>query len=106
MPRKVLKRRHIVPTVAELKLISEDEVPLKSRAGIGERWIKLAKEIPKGQALSGTEREFGARADSVKATFDRLKKAGLLSDDYHVTQRMRNDTVTIYIIHSAKTTEE
>lgn len=105
MPKKALKRRHPVPTLAELKLISEDEVPGKLR-GIGERWINLAKGIPKGQALSGTEKEFGARADSVKATFDRLKKAGLLSNDYHVTQRTRNDTVTIYIVHSAKTTEE
>lgn len=64
----------------------------------------MAKGIPKGQAPSGTEREFGARADSAKATFDRLKKAGLPSNDYHVTRCKRNDTVTIYIIHSAKTT--
>jgi hypothetical protein len=105
MPPKVGKREYKVPTVAELKLISEDEVPAKLRAK-GEQWIKLAKEIPKGQALSGTEREFGARADTVKATFDRLKNAGLLSNDYQVTQRKRDNIVTIYIIHSAKTTKE
>jgi hypothetical protein len=105
MPRKVLKRQHTVPTLAELKLISEDEVPAKLR-GTSEQWINLVKGIPKGQALSGTEREFGVSADSVKAAFLRLKKIGLLSNDYHVTQRTRNGAVTIYIVHSAKTTEE
>jgi len=105
MPQKVPEVRQAHPTLAELKLIPEEKVPIRFRQS-AHQWLKLAKEIPKGQALVGTEKQFGIRSSSMKLMIARLKKEGLLSNDYHVIQRTQDDTVTIYIIHSAKTHKE
>lgn len=105
MPQKVLQARQAHPTLTDLKLIPEDRVPIRFRQS-AQQWLHLAKEIPKGQALVGTEEQFGVRSSSMKLMIARLKKAGLLSNDYHVTQRTQDETVTIYIVHSTKTPKE
>jgi hypothetical protein len=105
MPQKVPEVRQAHPTLAELKLIPEDRVPIRFRQS-AHQWLNLAKEIPKGRALVGTEKQFGIRSSSMKLMIARLKKEGLLSNDYHVIQRTQGDTVTIYIVHSAKTPKE
>ena len=97
--------RQAHPSLVDLKLIPEDKVPIRFRQS-AHQWLKLAKEIPKGQALIGTEKQFGIRSSSMKLMIARLKKEGLLSNDYHVIQRTQDDTVTIYIVHSTKTPEE
>ena len=105
MPQKVREVHRARPTLAELELIPEDKVPIRFRES-AHHWLKLTKQIPKGRALVGTEEQFGIKTSSMKLMIARLKKEGLLSNDYQVIQRTQGDTVTIYIVHSAKTPKE
>jgi len=93
-------------TEPKMRLIDEKEVPGRIKRKSAE-WLELLKKIPKGKVWVITEEEAGVKATSIKTMVNRLKAIGELPDSYKAIQRTgKGGKVTIYIINSAKGTEE
>lgn len=89
----------------KMKLIDEKELPIKMKKKGGE-WLQAFQKIPIGKAWALTEEEAGVKASSIKIMVARLKKLGLLSNNYKVAQRTVKGKVTVYVINSIQGIEE
>lgn len=90
---------------AKMRLIDENAIPgrIKKRS---REWLEMLKTIPEGKAWVVTEEEAGVKATSIKTMVNRLIEVKELSPSYKAIQRTKGGKVTIYVIHSAKVTEE
>lgn len=89
-----------------LKLIAEDELPIKVKRKSAE-WLRFFIQIPEGKALVATEKELGVTGTSVKAMVARLIQRKQLPSTFYVSQRTGDDNkVTLYIVHAAKKAEK
>ena len=89
----------------KMRLVDEKELPIRMKKKSGE-WLQAFQKIPKGKAWILTEEEAGVKASSIKIMVARLKKLGLLSNNYKVVQRTVKGKITIYVINSAEGTRE
>lgn len=87
-----------------MRLIDEKEIPYRIKKK-SRQWLIMLKKIPVGKAWVVTEEEVGVKAVSLKSMVNRLKKEGMLSDNYVVSQRTGKDgKITIYVANSSKET--
>lgn len=86
-------------------LLAEDTVPQKIMTRRKE-WLEALKSIPKGTAIAVTREHFKMSPGNVKIMVGRLKKDKLLPKSYYTTGRTINGKETVYVVHSAKGTDE
>lgn len=87
-----------------MKLIDETEVPATTRIKT-EKWLKKLKQIPEGKAWEITTKDVDVSLNTIKTTFNRYIREGLLPQTYKVVQRKKGNNLKIYVIHSTESKE-
>lgn len=90
---------------AKMKLIDENAIPGRIKKKSAE-WLETLKKIPPGKAWVITEEEAGVKATSIKTVVNRLIQIGELPQSFKAIQRTKGGKITVYVINSAKCTEE
>lgn len=89
----------------KMKIVDVKDIPFRLKKR-GDEWLQQLLKIPPGKAWVLTTEEAGIQATSIRMMVDRLKKIGQLPDHYKTMQRTVRGKVTVYIMNTAKGTEE